>query len=222
MSYSTYTDIYTRITEMSEDVSQEFIDYIPAAIRAAELRMTKEIDTLALKQNLEVNTAIGIRTVAKPEGFRFAHDVFMYDSSTGIEKRLKNVTDDYLRDYWPKPNLTAEPRYYAPDYDNDNMLIAPTPDKVYVLRISCGADLTPLSSSNQENYFSKHAGEVLFYAAMVEMATFNRNAQQAADFENKYQNGILSLNNQGRRERRDDGLPPLNPSGGGNTLKGDK
>ena len=222
MSFGTYTEIYTRIVEMSEDVSQEFLDYIPAGIRAAELRLTKEIDTLGLKQNLEVSTTTGIRVVAKPAGFRFAHDVFMYDSSTGTETRLKLVTDDYLRDYWPKPTLTGTPRYYAPDYDNDNMLLAPTPNKTYTLRISCGADLTPLSNTNQENYFSKHCGEVLFYAAMVEMATFSRNKAQADEFEVKYQNARDGINNQGRRVRRDDGLPPQNPSGGQNTLKGDK
>ena len=145
--FSTYTQLYETIVKMGEDESSEYLEYIPTGIRAAELRLTKEIDTTGLKQNLEVNTAIGNRIVAKPTGFRFAHDVFLYDTSSGVEKRLKHVTDDYLRDYWPTPAVTAVPKYFAQDYDTDNMLLAPTPDKVYVLRISCGADLTPISLS---------------------------------------------------------------------------
>jgi hypothetical protein len=221
MAYNSYTNISTRIQEMLEDTSQETLDYIPSAIRGGELRLSKEIDTIGLKQNFDISVTTGNRTVAKPAGFRFSFDAFLYDSSSGKEKRLKHVSDDYLRDFWPYPTQTAEPRFYAQDYDNTSLMIAPTPDKTYTLRLSCAADLTPISVGNQTNYFTANCGELLYYASMVEMATFSRNDKQKMDFEEKYRNGILALNNQGRRGRRDDGMSPANPSGGQNTLKGD-
>jgi len=221
MAYNSYTAISTRLQEMSEDTSQEALDYIPSAIRAAELRLSKDIDTIGLKQNFEIPLSTGNRVVTKPAGFRFSFDAFLYDSSSGKEKLLKHVNDDYLRDFWPYPSQTAEPRFYAQDYENTSILVAPTPDKPYTLRLSCAADVAPLSPSNQTNYFTTYCGEVLFYAAMIEMAQFNRNDKQKADFQEMYTNAILALNNQGRRGRRDDGMPPRNPSGGQNTLKGD-
>lgn len=219
--FNSYNDIVENTQKMLEDTSQDTLDYIPAAIRAAELRLTKEIDTVGLKQNFDLTLTTGNRVVAKPAGFRFSFDAFLYDSSSGKEKRLKHVTDDYLRDFWPYPSQTAEPRFYAQDYDNTSLIVAPTPDKTYTLRLSCAADITPISVSNQTNYFTANCGELLYYATMIEMAIYTRNSRQKADFEEKYTNGLIALNNQGRRGRRDDGMPPTNPSGGQNTLKGD-
>jgi hypothetical protein len=220
-AYNSYTNLIQSIQEVSEDDGVEFLAFVPKAIEAAELRLTKEVDTIALKQNVEIPTVIGNREVEKISGFRFIHDVFMFDDDTGEETRLKVVPDDYLRDYWPIPANTAKPRYFAQDYDTDAFLLAPTPDKVYTLRLNVAADLTPIGPTNATNYFTDQCGEVLFYAAMVEMMRFMKNAEGLALWEQTYSNAIQALNNQGRRARRDDGFPPLNPSGGQNTLKGD-
>ncbi len=220
--FSTYNDLLLRMQEQLEDDSSEFVASAPNFIRAAELRLSKDIDTTFLKQNITETCTIGNRLVLKPTGFRFMHDVFLYDSTTGNETRLDNKADDYIRDFWPNATLTSQPRYYAQDYDNTYIMLAPTPDKAYEVRMNVEADLTQLSSSNQSNYLSINCGELLYYAAMVHASIFSRNENQRAIFEDLYSKGIDALNNQGRRARKDDGIPPLNPSGGQNTLKGDK
>ena len=220
--FSTYSDLILRIQEQTEDDSAEFLAAIPNFIRAAELRLSKEIDTTYLKQNVSQTASVGNRYILKPSGFRFMHDVFIYDSDTEEETRLDCRADDYLRDFWPKASTTSKPRYYAQDYDNTYILLAPTPDKTYEVRMNAEADLTQLSTSNESNYLSVNCGEILYYAAMVHAAIFNKNDNEKARFEDLYTRGIETLNNQGRRARRDDGIPPMNPSGGQNTLKGDK
>lgn len=221
-AYNTYDDLLQTIRDVSEDDSQEFADFIPKAIRAAELRLTKDIDTIGLKQNITLSTTIGQRTVYKPSGFRFIHDVYLLDPSTNKELRLKAMSDDYLRDYWPNTSSTAKPKYFSQDYDIDNFLLAPTPDAVYELRLNIAADVNPISSTYQTNYFTDQCGETLFYASMVEMKRFAKDMDGTQFWENAYQQSIAALNNQGRRARRDDGFVPNNPSGGQNTLKGDK
>lgn len=220
-AYNNYNDLVQTIKDVSEDDSTEFSNFIPKAIRAAELRLTKDIDTIGLKQNITLNTSVGQRTVFKPSGFRFIHDVFLVDPSTQSEVRLKAMADDYLRDYWPSTVNTARPKYFAQDYDTDNFLLAPTPDNVYTLRLNIAADVTPISVSNQTNYFTDQCGETLFYATMVEMKRFGKDEAGTQFWEQAYMQSIAALNNQGRRNRRDDGFPPANPSGGQNTLKGD-
>jgi len=222
MAYDSFNALVQSIKDVNEDDSQEFADFVPNAIRAAELRLTKDIDTVGLKQNVEVTATAGQRTVSKPVGFRLVHDVFVYDSDTQTEYRLKIMPDDYLRDYWPQPLQTGFPRYVATDYDKNNLLLAPTPDDAYPIRINMMADETPISLSNQTNYFTQYCGEVLFYATMVEIKRFAKDMDGTSFWETAYQSAIKALNNQGRRERRDDGPPPANPSGGQNTLSGDK
>lgn len=219
---TTYSDIQAAVQSVSEDTSQEYLDYYPTALHLAELRLQKELDTVGLKQNTNISTVIGQRTIDKPSGFRYTHDMFLYDPLDGSETPLKHVSDDYLRDYWPIATNTLKPRYYAQDYDNSSFLLAPTPDKVYTVRVSMGADITPLSSTNTTNYFSLYCSEALYYATMVEMAIFGKHSGMKQDFEEKYTSAREALNNQGRRQRRDDGFAPNNPSGGQNTLKGEK
>lgn len=221
LQLNTYDALINAVKNVSEDDSQEFADYIPVAIGIAEMRLTKEIDTLGLKQNFDIPCVIGTRTISKPDGFRLTHDLFLFDSETGIESRLKRVVDDYLRDFWPNPSLTGTPRYFSPDYNNTQFLLAPTPDKAYTVKANVAADVTPLSTTNPENYFTEFCGETLFYATMVEMFRFMKNEEEKAQWEAAYGSSIAAVNNQGRRERRDDGVPPNNPSGGQNTLKGD-
>lgn len=221
VAYNNYNDLVQTVKDVSEDDSTEFSNFIPKAIRAAELRLTKDIDTIGLKQNINLTTTVGQRTVFKPSGFRFIHDVFMVDPDTNQETRLKAMTDDYLRDYWPSTVNTAKPKYFAQDYDTDNFLLAPTPDAVYTLRLNIAADVEPISTTNQMNYFTDQCGETLFYATMVEMKRFAKDEPGTAFWEGAYAQSIAALNNQGRRNRRDDGFPPANPSGGQNTLKGD-
>lgn len=221
VAYNNYNDLVQTVKDVSEDDSTEFSNFIPKAIRAAELRLTKDIDTIGLKQNINLTTTVGQRTVFKPSGFRFIHDVFMVDPDTNQETRLKAMTDDYLRDYWPSTVNTAKPKYFAQDYDTDNFLLAPTPDAVYTLRLNIAADVEPISTTNQTNYFTDQCGETLFYATMVEMKRFAKDEPGTAFWEGAYAQSIAALNNQGRRNRRDDGFPPANPSGGQNTLKGD-
>lgn len=221
MAYDNYTNLVQAVKDVSEDDSTEFANYIPTAIHSAELRLTKETDTLGLKQNVEVPAITGNRAVSKPLNYLFPHDIYTFDTVTGIERRLKQVPDDYLRDFWPTPAAVGSPRYYSNDYHNDTILLAPTPDKDYVIRMNIEANVTPISALNPTNYFTNYCGDALFYATMVEMHMFMKNAEEMATFETKYQNTIAGINNQGRRNRRDDGFPPVNPSGGQNTLKGE-
>lgn len=219
-AYNTYNDLLQTIKDVSEDDSVEFADFIPKAIQAAELRITKDIDTVGLKQNVTLTTTSGQRTVFKPNGFRFIHDVYLVDPTTNQETRLKSMADDYLRDYWPSTVNTAKPKYFSQDYDKDNFLLAPTPDATYTLRLNIAADVTPISPTNQTNYFTDQCGETLFYATMVEMKRFAKDTEGTAFWDSAYTQSIAALNNQGRRARRDDGFGPYNPSGGQNTLKG--
>ena len=63
--------------------------------------------------------------------------------------------------------------------------------------------------------------DALFYATMGEMCAFARSYTGQQFWDQKYLNAALGINNEGRRERRDEAKRPSNPEGGVNTLKGE-
>lgn len=217
MPYNSYNDILIAVQEVAEDTSQEFVNFIPKAIAAAEFRLQKELDLQGLSENSTVDTTTGVRTVKKPQGYRVTHNIFLV-SSTGQEFLLRHGSSDYLRDYWPTPTDLDRPIYYATDYSFDTYLLAPTPDEVYTLRIDAEVDITPINVASQTNYFTANAGEALFYATMIEQFRFMKHWEQIAQWENAYVNAVNGLNNQGRRDRRSDGSSVGGPSVGENKL----
>ena len=76
-----------------------------------------------------------------------------------------------------------------------------------------------ISAGNQSNYFTNFCENALFYASMVEACHFNKNATAAQVWEAQYQNEIILLANEARRNRRDDMETVASPAGSGDTMR---
>lgn len=213
-----YTDLLARVQEVAEDTDAEFVAYIPTSINLAEARLMKELDLEILSSNVEETTVASSRLVDKPDGYRATNSIFLV-TGAGNEVQLRQGTADYLRDFAPDSTVEAQPVYYATDYNDTKYYVAPTPDTSYTLRIDAVVDVTPLSGSNDTNFFTSKTPEALFYATMVEQATFMKDVETQSTFEQLYLNAVQGLNNQGRRQRKQNG-PSVGQRGraGNNTL----
>ena len=214
---NSYTTLVSAVQEAAEDTGAEFTAYIPVAIGLAEERLIKEIDLEFLDQ-VEINIIQGNRFVNKPAGYRLAFDVFLKYPS-GLETLLIRTTDNFIRDYWPNPLEEGIPKYYS-DEDQNQFYFAPTANGPYTLTVKYRKSPDSLSTANQTNFFMSKMPDALFYATMSEMMLFDRSYVQKGEWDTKYVNAVQGINNQGRRERRDDNRTPLNPEGGTNSLTG--
>jgi len=79
-----------------------------------------------------------------------------------------------------------------------------------------------LSPTDQTNAFTEFAPDALLYAVMLEVALWQRNETLEGKYAELYSACRDSINNEGRRQRRDNGSPVANPESGRNTLLGDK
>ena len=216
---SSYTGLVSAVVDLAEDDSTEFSAYIPTAIFLAEERMVKEVDTHGVKAIATVTATSAPPYLTKPSGYRFTNDLFYVTSVSGsaVAPEYKNLS--FIKDYWPKKDNTAAPKYVG-DYDVSTWILAPTPDVDYVFTIEYTKSPTKLTAAASTNYFTDFCSDALFYATMVHMSEFMKDYQTAQVWEQKYQLAIQTLNNEGRRGRRSDGNVPKNPSGGLNTLTG--
>lgn len=216
---TSYSTLVSAVGEYFEDDSTEFTDYIPVAVDLAEQRLTREIDSSHLRINAVVSSTASNRLLSKPAGYRFAFNL-RYKDPTGELRTLFKRTDSFVEDYWPWANTSVgAPKYYA-DYSNTQFVIGPTVSDAAEFHLSYSGRPTPLTATTSVNVFTSTFSDLLFAATLIEQAKFARQNSMVAVLEEHYQKRLQSIVNEGRRERRDEGIEPANPASHRNTLNG--
>lgn len=210
-----YTYLVNDIIAACENDGTEFLNYVPNMINRAEERLTKDLDDYGLVSYTSVAVSSGNNLVTLPTGTRVIKN-FNFNSN-GSKINLLLRTDEFINDYWPVSASTSEPKYYA-RRNNTTVLIAPTPASTYDAQVVYVSRPVTLSSVAPDNYFSDYCYDALFYASMVEAMIFQKDYPTAGFFEQRYGQSLQMLQNQSRRNRRDDMQTPASPAGSDNPL----
>ena len=111
----TYTTLVSRIKDAAENDGQEFDVAVPDFIDRAELRLTREIDSLGLTNFATSNFVQGDPFIQKPvvpTRSLIVRNV-NFTTSTGLRTQLLLRSKDYLNDYWRNRTSVGQPRYFA-------------------------------------------------------------------------------------------------------------
>ena len=214
-----YTNLIAQIESYAEDSDTEFTGEIPSFVERAELRLTRDVDTFGTVAYSSITFVTITPSVSTPSGHLLTKSLSFTDG--GQRYQLLPQTNEWVNAYWPDRTSAGRPKYYAP-YGRNVILVAPAPASTnsaeweYVVRPAA------LSAGVSTNYFTDFCFNALFYACMCEASVFLKDFNSAGQFEVLYQRELQILNNEGRRQRRDDQRVPLNPDGGENTKTGDK
>lgn len=209
---SSYSTLVTAILDIAEDVGDELISYIPVAIDNAERRLTRELDIQKLVYTSTVTVTAGTPTFLKPAGHKVTHYLRYTDPNTGRTAVLRRKTDDYLDEYWPQATSAGTPVYYSEE-DSAYFRIVPCASADSSVQIKGVRRPTALTSANPTNAFTSAVPDALFYASMIEIAMWQRNASLKQDYSEMYISTRDNLNLEAMRSRRDDGTPVGNPLG---------
>jgi hypothetical protein len=208
---TSYNTLVSAVVEANEDDSAEFLQFIPTAIDLAEQKISREMDTLGITFVATVSASTGDPYLTKPSGYKTGQDMW-YTTSTG-RTLVRKKTYSYVMDYWPVASSVGEPKYYA-DVDNTRFIVAPTPVSAFNFEVRYQGRPTPLTTSNQTNYFTDFCSDALYYATMVEMAKFMRNYKMLEVYQGQWENSRVTLVNEARRQRMDNnsntGFPNTN------------
>lgn len=114
-----------------------------------------------------------------------------------LEKRTPILprSYEYLRGYWPDPRAVGVPLFYG-DYDYYHFIVAPVPQLPYPFELNY-YELPPLlDETNQTNWLTDIAPNLLLYAALLEMAPFLKNAEMGQTWQSSYERVGQSLTGQ--------------------------
>lgn len=129
----------------------------------------------------------------KPDRWR---ETFFWSMGTGatynVRKTLWPKSLPYLRDYWPNVTVLGEPKYYG-DYGPFHWLVAPSPDYAYPFEIGYYELLQPLDETNQTNWLTQYAPDLLLYASLLQAAPFLKNDERIATWQGMYDKAASTL-----------------------------
>jgi len=226
ISYSTLVTQIRNYTEVDDTVFTT--DVLENIILNAQQRIFYDVPIDSDRQEYEGTIATDVNTVRVPAGFVFIRGVQVFNSTANsneqgqwLERRDQTFLSEYVgRLTGPEgstasgADVTGLPKYYAmfggatglSDTTSGSIVMAPTPDANYVIKIYGNAMPATLESSNQTNYISLNFPQGLLYACLVEAFSFLKGPQDMLTlYEQKYTQELQKFASQqiGRR-RRDD------------------
>ena len=187
----TYNSLSSSVLQYLERQDAAVVAFIPQAIALAEFEIAENIKTLGQMVVANGNMTSGNPVIQKPA--RWRKTVSMTLTTAAGEKQpilLRKL--EYLSQYWPNVSTTGTPLYYA-DYDYDNWLVAPTPSANFAFQTLCYTRLTPLSSSNQTNWLTQNAPNVMLFGTLKQTAPFLKDDARLAVWGQMFDAALAAL-----------------------------
>lgn len=167
---------------------------IPNLINLAERRISRDLKVQGFQTVVVTNLAAGVAVLPKPDRWR---ETISMNIGTGLQNNKRTMlftrSYEYCRQYWPDETETAQPEFYA-DYNYVNWLIVPTPDANYPIEILYYELPALLDDTNQTNWLTEYAPNLLLYATLLEATPFLKNDERIPVWTNMYQMAAQALN----------------------------
>lgn len=172
-------------TEASDPIVYE---QLPRLVTLAERRIASDFKLQGFLRAVTVTTT-ATPAYRKPD--RWRNTVSMRVNGQPLFAR----SYEYLRGYWPDETVTGTPEFYA-DYDYQHWLFAPTPTAGLQLEIIYNEMAALLDETNQTNWLTEYAPNLLLYGALLEATPFIKNDERIGVWQAAFDRAGQSLSGQ--------------------------
>ena len=170
MSFTKAT-LTTAIQDYTDNSETTFVNNIPNFVKAAEEKILKSVDLDYFRKNVTSALTSSDAFLTVPADYLASFSLQI--TTSGSESFLLQKDVNFLREYTPASTTTGLPKYYA-RFDEDNFILAPTPNSNYTVQLNYfyrPASLTAGSDSGT-TWVSTNAPFALLYGSLVEAYTF--------------------------------------------------
>lgn len=166
---------------------------LPHLVAMAEKRINRDFKPQGFERFVTSSLTAGVYVIQKPQRWR---ETIYVNIGTGASNTITQAlllrTYEFIQGRYPDTTVTGQPLYYA-DMGYANWRIGPTPNATYPIEIHYYELLQPLDSSNQTNWLTEYAPNLLLYAVLLETSPFLKNDARAAVWEKEYQKAAGAL-----------------------------
>ena len=206
----TYAELVTKIRDYCEVDSNVFTStIIDGFISDAQFRILRDVDSDNNRAYAQADIVAGQRYVNTPlinDETLVIRSVQITNSTGGADNSSRSFLEyrdtNFISEYNPT-GVQGLPKYYS-YWDENTIILAPTPDQNYNMQINYILKPEGLSGSNTTTYLSTEFPNGLLYACLVEAYGFLKGpADMIQYYEGKYKQALegFTIEQMGRRRR---------------------
>ena len=167
----TYAELKTAVQDYTENNETTFTNQLNTFIKNAEQRIFTEVQLSIFRKNALGAFTANQKFLVFPTDFLAAFSLTVLNNSRQEFLLRKNVT--FIQTVNPNGATTGTPKYYS-QYDNRNLIVAPTPDQAYEteLHYYFKPDSLTVQGDSGTTWQSTKAPLALLYATLYEAYTF--------------------------------------------------
>ena len=169
-------------------------DAIETMIGLAEARIYRDIRIRAMETALSETVASGV--IAVPSSYLELKYAYV---DTNPVTSLEPQTAEWIHANYSLRSADGVPVYIA--RDGDNFIFGPYPDGGYTIKGTYYQSLTALSTSNETNWFTTNAPDLLLYGTLLHSAPYVGDDQRATLWNQAYEEAKRQVEKQDRKER---------------------
>lgn len=195
MALASYDDLVSEITYWLVDRT-DLVSRIPTYISMCEAEIYRRLRIVAMETSFSTAFATDATTLALPSDFK--QFKFLYVVGNPDVSDLDEVSPGYIYKMYPNTSQTNIPQYYA--ITGSSIIFGPSPNTTYTVTGIYWAKLPGLSSTNQTNWFTNNACDLLLYGSLANAIRAIRDDQ---NIKTDYDAQFEKLINQVMAENRD-------------------
>ena len=203
----TYAELVQKIRDYTEvDANVLTATIVDGFIENAEFRILRDVDSDNNRRYATALLATNSRFIVVPENLLVVRSAQIVDSdgpAAADNRQFLEYRDTSFMSEYNSKGTTGVPKYYSM-WDEEKIVVAPTPNATYEIQLNYILKDPGLSSTNTTTYISQKFPNGLLYACLVEAFSFLKGPNDLLQlYEGKYKQVLegFSVEQMGRRRR---------------------
>ena len=202
-----YAELIQKIRDYTEVSANVLTDSIlNDIIENVEFRILREVDSDNNRRYATANVLTSTRFIDTPTNALIIRSAQIVDSdgtASADNRDFLQFRDTSFMSEFNPTGATGVPKYYS-WWDQDTIVMAPTPDATYTIQLNYVLKDPGLSATNTTTYLSTYFPNGLLYACLAEAYGFLKGPVDMLQlYDNKYVEAVkgFSIEQMGRRRR---------------------
>tara|TARA_Y100000817_G_scaffold132929_1_gene104054 strand:- start:3955 stop:4602 length:648 start_codon:yes stop_codon:yes gene_type:complete len=211
MSFTLAT-LKTAIQDYVDNSETTFVNNLDNFIKGAENKIFETVDLEIFRKNVTSTLTSSDQFLTVPSDYLASFSLQI--TTSGSESFLLPKDVNFLREYTPAATTTGLPKYYA-RFDQNNFMLAPTPNSNYTIELHYYYRPTSLTAGSDSGttWLSTNAPFTLLYGSIVESYAFMKGeADTIANYTNLFMASLQRLKDLGEARENTDGYKVGLPS----------
>jgi len=204
MSFTLAT-LKTAIQDYVDNSETTFVNNLDNFIKGAENKIFETVDLEIFRKNVTSTLTSSDQFLTVPSDYLASFSLQI--TTSGSESFLLPKDVNFLREYTPAATTTGLPKYYA-RFDQNNFMLAPTPNSNYTIELHYYYRPTSLTAGADSGttWLSTNAPFTLLYGSIVESYAFMKGeADTITNYTNLFMASLQRLKDLGEARENTDG-----------------